>query len=182
MGRVAAMLFALIAGCAHGPRAFLRREPLLGEGRYSIESIRLRLDGSRRLVDLSEGASTLRSEGADHTVAQRGVLALEAGGSCRITIALSVDGADAGTAERPCAWSSEGDRLSLGDAQGRTTYRVAKDGDRYVLDALTEVDGAGKVLASPKGERIVIVEGRGPMASETVAVPERERPDRDYDL
>jgi len=170
-----AIVCAALAGiaCAHSPPV-KTAGARIGEGRYAVESIRSRaaFDGIDQLVEISEAGSTIRDRrGAEHTLTERGALTLGAGGVCRLALAVSVDGQAPGIAERTCSWSIEGGRVLLGEEGGgpRTLYRVHKDGDRYLLEGLEDRSPDGRVLGDARGERLVLVEGRGPLGSPPAA-------------
>jgi hypothetical protein len=106
--------------------------------------------------------------GAEHTLTERGALTLGAQGSCQLALAVSVDGEAPGVSERACNWKVEGGRFLLGEsgAGTRTLYRVKKDGDKLILEGVSDVGPDGKVMGDAQGERIVLVQGRGPLGSQ----------------
>ena len=166
--RVAGLLAAALGGvaCAHGPAGAGSDRPMLAEGHYQVESIRSRatLEGVERVVEISESGTRLTdASGAEHVLTERGALTLASGGSCRLALAVSVDGEEPGISDRPCSWELKEDVFLLGDGHEgtRTAYRVRKIGDRLVLDGLRDLGPGGEDLGDATGERIVLV--RGPM-------------------
>ena len=140
----------------------------ISEGKYAVESIRSRatVDGVDQLIEISEKGSRMKDHaGGEHTLTERGALTLSAGGNCQLALAVSVDGEAPGISERTCTWAVEGSHFVLGEAGAgsKTMYRVQKDGDRYVLEGVKDVGPDGKVVGDATGERIVLVEGRGPL-------------------
>jgi hypothetical protein len=160
--RVAAVAMMAGLGCAH--LGAFQEKPALGAGKYAVESIRSRaqLDGTDQLIEISETGTRLTdSSGAEHTLTERGALLLSENGSCRLALAVSVDGEDPGVSDRACTWSVEGDRFFLGDAGGagtRTLYQVKKSANRVVLEGVSDLDAKGNVVGDAHGERIVLVE------------------------
>jgi hypothetical protein len=139
---------------------------MLAEGHYQVESIRSRatLEGVERVIEISESGTRLTdASGAEHVLSERGALTLASGGSCRLALAVSVDGEEPGISDRPCSWELKEDVFLLGDGREgtRTAYRVRKIGDRLVLDGLRDLGPGGEDLGDATGERIVLV--RGPM-------------------
>ena len=140
---------------------------MLGIGHYQVESIRSRatLDGVDRVVEISEsGTRLLDASGAEHTLTERGALTLASGGSCRLALAVSVDGEEPGISDRSCSWELQEDVFVLGDGRGegaRTAYKVRKIGERLVLEGLRDLGPGGEDLGDASGERIVLL--RGPM-------------------
>jgi hypothetical protein len=138
---------------------------MLGIGHYQVESIRSRatLDGVDRIIEISEsGTRMLDSAGAEHVLTERGALTLTQGGSCRLALAVSVDGEEPGISDRSCSWELKEDVFLLGDGRGegaRTAYRVRKIGDRLVLDGLRDLGPRGEDLGDATGERIVLLRG-----------------------
>jgi hypothetical protein len=49
---------------------------------------------------------------------------------------------------------------------------VSKDGEKIVLEGVRDVGGDGKPVGDAKGERIVLIEGRGPLGSQPAASSE----------
>ena len=186
-GLVVSAALALIgSACAHGgqsvAKAHARPEAgsggdaaaaqaaALAEGRYAVESIRSRatIDGVDQLIEISEGGSKMKDRsGNEHTLTERGALTLGSDGACQLALAVSVDGEAPGVSERSCTWKIEGEHFLLGEEGSgtRTMYKVMKDGERYVLEGLHDVAPDGKRIGDAKGERIVLVEGRGPIGS-----------------
>ena len=150
-------------GCAH-LGASRPDAPILGAGKYAVESIRSRaqLDGVDQLIEISEtGTKMTDATGAEHTLTQRGALVLVENGTCRLALAVSVDGEEPGISDRACRWTVDGDRFLLGDASGagtRTVYLVHRAGGRVVLEGMNDVDPHGNVVGDARGERIVLVE------------------------
>jgi hypothetical protein len=143
----------------------------LSEGRYAVESIRSRatIDGVDQMIEISETGSKMKdSSGSEHTITERGALTLSSDGACQLALAVSVDGDAPGVSERACTWKVEGEHFFLGEkgAGTRTMYKVHKDGDRYVLQGIKDLGPDGKVVGDASGERIVLVEGRGPLGSQ----------------
>jgi len=163
-GRVglASLLVAGI-GCAH-LGASRPETPVLSAGKYAVESIRSRaqLDGVDKLIEISEtGTKMTDSAGAEHVLTERGALMLGENGSCRLALAVSVDGEEPGISDRTCRWNVDGDRFLLGDATGagtRTIYQVRRAGARVVLEGMNDIDVHGNVVGDARGERIVLVE------------------------
>jgi hypothetical protein len=172
-----AVLFSLACAssfaCAHaGGRAGGSAQ--LAAGHYAVESIRSRatLDGREQLIEISEGGTRMvDATGDEHTLTERGALMLASSGTCRLALAVSVDGEEPGVSDRTCTWSVEGDHFLLGDGAGdvRTIYRIHRSGDRLVLEGLVDVAPDGRVIGDAAGERIVLVQGRRPAASERPA-------------
>lgn len=170
LGRVMLAAFAVAGSvaCAHAGRQADGR-PLVLEGRYAVESIRSRalLDGVDQVIEISEaGTKLVDQSGSEHTLTERGALVLTQGGTCRLALAVSVDGDEPGISDRPCSWGLEGDRFFLGDGGGgdgtRTIYQVHRSGNRVVLEGVVDLGPDGKVMGDAKGERIVLVEGEQP--------------------
>jgi hypothetical protein len=163
-GRVG-VIFVLAAGigCAH-LGASRPDKPALAAGKYAVESIRSRaqLDGQEQLIEINEAGTKLTdANGAEHVLTERGALVLVDDGSCRLALAVSVDGEEPGISDRPCSWRVEGDQFLLGDATGagtRTVYQVRRSNGRVVLEGLSDVDPHGNVIGDARGERIVLVE------------------------
>ena len=90
---------------------------MLGVGHYQVESIRSRatLDGVERVIEISEsGTRLLDAAGAEHVLTERGALTLGAGGSCRLALAVSVDGEEPGISDRTCSWElKEGNAVPI---------------------------------------------------------------------
>src|SRR3954452_16246260 len=150
-------------GCAH-VGASRPETPLLGAGKYAVESIRSRaqLDGVDQLIEISEtGTKMTDATGAEHVLTERGALVLGENGSCRLALAVSVDGEEPGISDRSCRWRVEGDQFHLGDATGqgtRTIYVIRRNAGRVVLEGVNDVDENGKVVGDASGERIVLME------------------------
>jgi hypothetical protein len=165
--RLAAVTVAALGAfaCAHGTSAPASEHPLLVAGQYQVESIRSRamLDGVDRMIEISEsGTRLVDAAGAEHMLTERGALTLGSGGSCRLALAVSVDGDDPGISDRWCTWELRDDVFLLGDAQGqgaRTAYRVRKIGERFVLEGLRDFGPGGEDLGDASGERIVLLRG-----------------------
>lgn len=163
-GRVG-VIVALAAGigCAHVGASRPDR-PVLAAGKYAVESIRSRaqLDGQDQLIEITEAGTRLTdANGAEHVLSERGALVLEENGTCRLALAVSVDGEEPGISDRPCSWRVEGDQFHLGDASGagpRTVYTITRSNGRVVLEGVSDVDAQGNVVADAHGERIVLVE------------------------
>lgn len=184
---VSAAVALIGSACAHGGQAAARTHNAQGalgsggdasmataaaiaEGRYAVESIRSRatIDGVDQLIEISEGGSKMKDRsGNEHTLTERGALTLGSDGACQLALAVSVDGEAPGVSERSCTWKIEGEHFLLGEEGSgtRTMYKVMKDGERYVLEGLHDVAPDGKRIGDAKGERIVLVEGRGPIGS-----------------
>jgi hypothetical protein len=189
-GSVVGALALLGSACAHGGAAKVQSSSIgsggdspvaqaaaIAEGRYAVESIRSRatIDGVDQLIEISEQGSKMKDRsGNEHTLTERGALTLGSDGGCQLALAVSVDGEAPGVSERACTWRVDGEHFYLGEqgAGTRTMYRVSRDGDRYVLEGVHDVAGDGKKLGDAKGERIVLVEGRGPMGSQPAAASE----------
>jgi len=150
-------------GCAH-LGASRPETPLLGAGKYAVESIRSRaqLDGVDQLIEISEtGTKMTDATGAEHVLTERGALVLGENGSCRLALAVSVDGEEPGISDRTCRWNMDGDRFLLGEQSGtgpRTVYQVRRTNGRVVLEGMSDIDKDGKVVGDARGERIVLVE------------------------
>ncbi len=147
-------------GCAH-LGASRPETPLLGAGKYAVESIRSRaqLDGVDQLIEISEtGTKMTDATGAEHVLTERGALVLGENGSCRLALAVSVDGEEPGISDRTCRWNMDGDRFLLGDQSGTTVYQVRRTNGRVVLEGMSDIDKDGKVVGDARGERIVLVE------------------------
>ena len=159
-------LLALVGSvaCAHAGARVTER-PSLSAGKYAVESIRSRatLDGVDRVIEISEqGTKITDANGSDHTLTERGALMLSQAGTCRLALAVSVDGEDPGVSDRSCTWSVDGDNFVLGDTKGegaRTVYRIHRVGNHLVLEGVSDIDVEGKIVGDAKGERIVLVEG-----------------------
>ena len=166
--RVAGLLAVAAGGfaCAHGPAGAGADRPVLGAGHYQVESIRSRatLDGVDRLIEISEaGTRLVDASGGEHVLSERGALTLAAGGTCRLALAVSVDGEEPGISDRSCTWELQDDVFFLGDGRGegpKTAYRVRKVGERLVLEGLRDVTPDGTEVGDASGERIVLVQGR----------------------
>jgi hypothetical protein len=162
--RAVAVAVALAAGtgCAHVGTS-RSDAPALKAGKYSVESIRSRaqLDGVEQLIEISEtGTKMTDATGTEHVLTQRGALVLVENGTCRLALAVSVDGDEPGISDRACRWTVEGNRFLLGDASGsgtRTVYQVLTSGGRVVLEGVNDVDVHGNVVGDARGERIVLV-------------------------
>jgi len=159
------MALALAAagfGCAHVGSS-RSGTPALLAGKYAVESIRSRaqIDGVDQLIEISEtGTKMTDATGAEHGPRQRGALVLVEHGTCRLALAVSVDGEEPGVSDRACRWTVEGNRFLLGDASGsgtRTVYQVLTSGGRVVLEGVNDVDVHGNVVGDARGERIVLV-------------------------
>jgi hypothetical protein len=173
-----AKVLAVVVGtggfaCAHlGSRT--NERPALAAGKYSVESIRSRaqLDGKEQLIEISEtGTRMLDANGSEHTLTERGALLLTEDGSCRLALAVSVDGEEPGVSDRSCTWQLQGDQFFLGDSTGsgtRTVYQVRRAGGRLVLEGMNDVDPRGNVVGDAKGERIVLVERPAEYANRSV--------------
>ena len=151
--------------CAHSSsmRAAAER-PALTAGKYAVESIRSRasLDGVDQVIEISEsGTRLVDGSGSEHLLTERGALVLGDDGSCRLALAVSVDGEEPGISDRSCTWRIEGDSFLLGDQTGqgtRTVYQMKHGAGRLVLEGVSDIDGNGKVIGDAKGERIVLTE------------------------
>jgi hypothetical protein len=182
--RAAGLLAAVFGGvaCAHGPGQVRPDRAVLDVGHYQVESIRSRatLDGVERMVEISEsGTRLVDSSGDEHVLSERGALMLAAGGSCRLALAVSVDGEEPGISDRMCSWEVRDDLFLLGDANGegaRTAYRIRKVGDRLVLEGLRDVGPGGEDLGDASGERIVLVRGPARAQQPLDPVTEQSRP------
>lgn len=178
------------SACAHGGAAKVQTSTVgsggdsqvaqaaaIAEGRYAVESIRSRatIDGVDQIIEISEQGSKMKDRaGNEHTLTERGALTLGSDGACQLALAVSVDGEAPGVSERACTWKVVGEHFFLGEqgAGTRTMYRVVRDGDRYILDGLHDVATDGKKVGDAKGERIVLVEGRGPLGTQPAASSE----------
>ncbi|HTO97009.1 MAG TPA: hypothetical protein VMK66_08220 [Myxococcales bacterium] len=165
-GRVGvAFVLAAGIGCAH-LGASRPEKPALAAGKYAVESIRSRaqLDGQMQLIEINESGTRLTdASGTEHVLTERGALVLVENGSCRLALAVSVDGEEPGISDRPCNWRVDGDRFLLGDASGGarsvfTLYQVRKGNGRVVLEGVSDLDPQGNVVGDASGERIVLVE------------------------
>jgi hypothetical protein len=163
-GRVGlALVLGAGIGCAH-LGASRPDKPVLAAGKYAVESIRSRaqLEGTEQLIEISEtGTRMTDATGAEHVLTQRGALILSENGTCRLALAVSVDGEEPGISDRACRWSVDGDRFLLGDASGagtRTMYAVRRTGERVVLEGMSDLDPQGNVVGDARGERIVLVQ------------------------
>jgi tetrahydromethanopterin S-methyltransferase subunit F len=182
----AGVAFVLAAGigCAH-LGASRPDKPALAAGKYAVESIRSRaqLDGRDQLIEINESGTKLTdANGAEHVLTERGALVLVENGSCRLALAVSVDGEEPGISDRPCSWRVEGDRFLLGDAAGagtRTVYRVRRGNGRVVLEGLSDLDGEGNVVGDASGERIVLVERRPELAGRSADRTSEEQATRE---
>jgi len=115
-------------GCAH-LGASRPDKPVLAAGKYAVESIRSRaqLEGTDQLIEISEtGTRMTDTTGAEHVLTQRGALILSENGTCRLALAVSVDGEEPGISDRACRWSVDGDRFLLGDATGAERGRCTR--------------------------------------------------------
>ena len=165
--RVAGLVAASLGGvaCAHGAGTGASERPLLAAGQYQVESIRSRatLNGIDRMIEISEsGTRLVDAGGAEHVLTERGALTLGSGGSCRLALAVSVDGEEPGISDRSCTWEMREDVFLLGDGQregARTAYRVRKIGERLVLEGLRDMGPGGEDLGDASGERIVLLRG-----------------------
>src|SRR5438067_1853484 len=165
--RVAGLVAASLGGvaCAHSAGTGASERPLLGAGQYQVESIRSRatLNGIDRMIEISEsGTRLVDAGGAEHVLTERGALTLGSGGSCRLALAVSVDGEEPGISDRTCSWELKDDVFLLGDGRGdgpRTAYRVRKIGDHLVLDGLRDLGPGDEDLGDATGERIVLLRG-----------------------
>jgi hypothetical protein len=181
-GRISVLIAATLSGvaCAHGPGVAADR-PALSAGQYQVESIRSRaaLEGAERLVEISEsGTRLVDASGTEHVLTERGALTLGSGGSCRLALAISVDGEEPGISDRSCTWELRDDVFVLGDPQGggaRTAYRVRKIGDRFVLEGLRDLDAGGENVGDATGERIVLLRGAGRVPQPLDRVTEQSR-------
>ena len=183
-GRVGAVL-AMVVGtsgfaCAHaGARPV--EKPVLGAGKYAVESIRSRasLDGVDQVVEISEqGTKLVDSNGAEHVLTERGALVLGGDGACRLALAVSVDGEEPGISDRACTWQVKGDQFVLGDSSGagtRTVYQIKRGTGRLVLEGMSDVDAQGNVIGDAKGERIILVERPAEFAGRSVDRTSEER-------
>src|SRR6266446_193092 len=133
-----AWVLAAGIGCAH-LGASRPDKPVLSAGKYAVESIRSRaqLDGVDQLIEISEtGTKMTDATGAEHVLTERGALVLGENGSCRLALAVSVDGEEPGISDRTCRWNMDGDRFLLGEQSGtgtRTVYQVRRTNGRIVL-------------------------------------------------
>jgi hypothetical protein len=169
--------------CAHlGSKA---ERPAVAAGKYAVESIRSRatLDGVDQVIEISEaGTRLVDSNGAEHTLTERGALLLSEGGACRLALAVSVDGEEPGISDRTCTWQVDGDRFFLGDSSGggtRTVYQVKRLAGRLVLEGVSDVDSDGKVVGDAHGERIVLVEKAPEFAGRSVDRTSEEQANRE---
>jgi hypothetical protein len=148
--------------------------PSIVAGKYAVESIRSRaqLDGVDQVVEISEGGTKLTDAGGnEHLLTERGALMLGENGTCRLALAVSVDGEEPGISDRACTWQVDGDLFYLGEASGsgpRTLYKVRRANGRVVLEGSKDVDGNGKALGDARGERIVLIERLPEYASRSV--------------
>jgi len=164
--KVSAVVAAALGSvaCAHGPGVASADRVVLTAGHYQVESIRSHaaLEGIDRMVEISEaGTRLVDASGAEHVLTERGALMLGENGSCRLALAVSVDGEEPGISDRTCRWNVDGDRFLLGDATGagtRTVYQVRRAGARVVLEGMNDIDVHGNVVGDARGERIVLVE------------------------
>ena len=162
-GMMALALAAAGFGCAHVGSS-RSGTPALLAGKYAVESIRSRaqIDGVDQLIEISEtGTKMTDVTGTEHVLTQRGALVLVENGTCRLALAVSVDGEEPGISDRDCRWTVVGDRFLLGDGTGsgtRTVYRVLHSGGRVVLEGVNDVDPQGNVVGDARGERIVLVQ------------------------
>ena len=183
-GRVGAVV-AMVVGtsgfaCAHaGTR--LAEKPVLGAGKYAVESIRSRasLDGVDQIVEISEqGVRLVDTNGAEHVLTERGALLLSDDGACRLALAVSVDGEEPGISDRACTWQVRGDQFVLGDATGsgtRTLYQIKRGTGRLVLEGMSDLDAKGNVIGDAKGERIILVQRPAEFAGRSVDRTSEER-------
>lgn len=184
-GRVGAA-FVLVAGigCAHlgGSRP---DKPAIAAGKYAVESIRSRaqIEGLDQLVEINETGTRLTdASGAEHVLTERGALVLVENGSCRLALAVSVDGEEPGISDRTCRWSVDGDRFLLGDETGggtRTLYQVRRTNGRVVLEGIEDVDPQGNEVGDARGERIVLVERPSPYAGRSADRTSEEQATRE---
>src|SRR5882762_6515351 len=144
-GRVGlALVLGAGIGCAH-LGASRPDKPVLAAGRYAVESIRSRaqLEGTEQLIEISEtGTRMTDATGAEHVLTQRGALILGENGTCRLALAVSVDGEEPGISDRTCRWSMDGDRFLLGEQSGtgtRTVYQVRRTNGRVVLEGMSDI-------------------------------------------
>ena len=183
-GRVGAVV-AMVLGtsgfaCAHAGARPVER-PALGAGKYAVESIRSRasLDGVEQIVEISEqGTRLVDSNGSEHVLTERGALLLSDTGSCRLALAVSVDGEEPGVSDRACTWQIQGDQFMLGDSSGagtRTVYQIKRGAGRLVLEGMSDVDSKGNVVGDAKGERIILVERPAEFAGRSVDRTSEER-------
>jgi len=179
-GQSAAKAHAMPAGGSGGDVATaVTQGAAIAEGRYAVESIRSRatIDGVDQLIEISEGGSKMKDHsGNEHMLTERGALTLGSDGACQLALAVSVDGEAPGVSERSCTWKVEGEHFFLGE-QGsgtKTMYKVVKDGERYVLEGLKDIATDGKHVGDAKGERIVLVEGRGPIGSQAAVTSDNK--------
>ena len=167
--------------CAHGGGVASADRAVLAAGQYQVESIRSRaaLEGIDRMVEISEsGTRLVDASGTEHMLTERGALTLGSGGSCRLALAISVDGEEPGISDRACTWELRDDVFVLGDPHGqgsRTAYRVRKIGDRFVLDGLRDLGTGGEDLGDASGERIVLLRGPGRASPPLDRVTEQSR-------
>ena len=197
---VSAVVAILGSACAHGGQTAARaheaptsgsggdvatattQAAAIAEGRYAVESIRSRatIDGIDQLIEISEGGSKMKDHsGNEHMLTERGALTLGSDGACQLALAVSVDGEAPGVSEWSCTWKVEGENFFLGEqgAGTKTMYKVVKDGERYVLEGQKDIAIDGKHVGDAKGERIVLVEGRGPIGSQAAAVTSDNKSD-----
>ena len=183
-GRVGAVVAMVLAtsgfACAHAG-ARLAEKPVLGPGKYAVESIRSRaaLDGVEQIVEISEqGTRLVDTNGAEHVLTERGALLLAEDGACRLALAVSVDGEEPGISDRACTWQVRGDQFMLGDASGhgtRTLYQIKRGTSRLVLEGMSDLDAKGNVIGEAKGERIILVERPAEFAGRSVDRTSEER-------
>ena len=186
-GRVGvAFVLAAGIGCAH-LGASRPEKPALAAGKYAVESIRSRaqLDGQMQLIEINESGTRLTdASGTEHVLTERGALVLVENGSCRLALAVSVDGEEPGISDRPCNWRVDGDRFLLGDASGGarsvfTLYQVRKGNGRVVLEGVSDLDPQGNVVGDASGERIVLVERAPELAGRSVDRTSEEQATRE---
>jgi hypothetical protein len=156
-------LFGATFACAHGGGHSAVERAALSLGHYQVESIRSRanLDGVDRFVEISEvGSRMVDARGGEHLLMERGALVLASGGRCRLALAVSVDGEAPGISDRTCTWEVSGDVFYLGDRDGaRTAYKVARVGEKLVLEGIKDFGPNGDEVGDASGERIVLVQG-----------------------
>src|SRR5207244_11886687 len=149
--------------CARGAARAGAQRPVLRVGHYQVESSgsRVTVDGVERVIEISECGTRLRdAAGAEHVRTERGALTLGAGGSCRLALAVSVDGEEPGISDRTCSWELKEDVFLLGDGRGdgpRTAYRVRKIGDHLVLDGLRDLGTREEDVGDGRGARMVLL-------------------------
>jgi hypothetical protein len=184
-GRVGVVVvMAAGIGCAHlgAPRP---EKPALAAGKYAVESIRSRaqLEGLDQLLEINEtGTKLTDSNGNEHVLTERGALVLVENGTCRLALAVSVDGEEPGISDRACRWTVDGDRFVLGDTSGtgtRTLYEVRRANGRVILEGVSDPDAEGNVVADAHGERIVLVERTAEYANRSADRTSEEQASRE---